>query len=150
MSIGERLREERVRLSLSQELMGESAGVRKQAQLKYEKGERHPDAAYLERLAAIGVDVLYVLTGRRAPAGNGYGIAEPGPAGNLSLAELGLIKGWRQLDAKGRQAVTAMIDALTQGAPGRPPGTAVQTVAGRDVKQITTGDINQGNGGRIG
>lgn len=150
MSIGERLREERVRLSLSQELMGESAGVRKQAQLKYEKGERQPDAAYLERLAAIGVDVLYVLTGRRAQAGNGYATAEPGPAGNLSLAELGLIKGWRQLDAKGRQAVLAMMEALTQGAPGRPPGAAVQTVAGRDVKQITTGDINQGNGGRIG
>lgn len=150
MSIGERLREERVRLSLSQELMGESAGVRKQAQLKYENGQRHPDAAYLERLAAIGVDVLYVLTGRRAPAANGLGVSEPGTVGHLTLPELGLIKGWRQLDAKGRQAVLAMMEALTQGAPGQPPGAAVQTVAGRDVKQITTGDINQGNGGRIG
>lgn len=130
--------------------MGESAGVRKQAQLKYEKGERHPDAAYLERLAAIGVDVLYVLTGRHAPAGPGLAAAEPGPAGNLSLAELGLIKGWRQLDAKGRQAVLAMIEALTQAAPGQSFSGPVHSVAGRDVKTITTGDVKQGNGGRIG
>lgn len=146
----ERLIEERKRVALSQSAFGEAGGVQKRAQINYENGERRPDAAYLERLAAIGVDVLYVLTGRRAPAGNGYATAEPGPAGNLSLAELGLIKSWRQLDAKGRQAVLAMMEALTQGAPGRPPGAAVQTVAGRDVKQITTGDINQGNGGRIG
>ena len=150
MSIGERLREERVRLSLSQELMGESAGVRKQAQLKYEKGERHPDAAYLERLAAIGVDVLYVLTGRRAPAGNGYAAAEPGPVGDLSLPELGLIKGFRGLDAKGRQAVLAMIEALAKPAPSQVFNGPVENIAGRDVRHVTTGDVKQGKGGRIG
>lgn len=135
---------------MTQPVFAEAAGAKKRTLIDWEKGVSSPTATQLEALAVIGVDVLYVLTGRRAPADNGYATAEPGPAGNLSLAELGLIKGWRQLDAKGRQAVTAMIDALTQGAPGRPPGTAVQTVAGRDVKQITTGDINQGNGGRIG
>lgn len=150
MSIGERLREERVRLALSQELMGESAGVRKQAQLNYEKGERHPDAAYLERLAAIGVDVLYVLTGRRAPAGNGYAAAEPGPVGDLSLPELGLIKGFRGLDAKGRRAVLAMIEALAKPAPSQVFNGPVENLAGRDVKHIATGDVEQGNGGRIG
>ena len=150
MSIGERLREERVRLSLSQELMGDAAGVRKQAQLKYEKGERHPDAAYLERLAAIGVDVLYVLTGRRAPAANGLAVSEPGPVGHLTLPEQGLIKGWRQLDAKGRQAVLAMMEALTQAAPGQVFNGPVENIAGRDVKHVTTGDVKQGKGGRIG
>ena len=149
-TLEDRLIEERKRFGLSQAAFGEAGGVQKRAQINYEKGERHPDAAYLERLAAIGVDVLYVLTGRRAPAANGLAVSEPGPVGHLTLPEQGLIKGWRQLDAKGRQAVLAMMEALTQGAPGQPPGGAVQTVAGRDVKQITTGDINQGNGGRIG
>lgn len=130
--------------------MGESAGVRKQAQLKYENGQRHPDAAYLERLAAIGVDVLYVLTGRRAPAANGLGVSEPGTVGHLTLPELGLIKGWRQLDAKGRQAVLAMIEALTQGAPGQVFNGPVENIAGRDVRHVTTGDVKQGKGGRIG
>ncbi len=146
----ERLIEERKRVALSQSAFGEAGGVQKRAQINYEKGERQPDAAYLERLAAIGVDVLYVLTGRRAPAGNGYAAAEPGPVGDLSLPELGLIKGWRQLDAKGRQAVLAMIEALTQGAPSQVFNGPVENLAGRDVKHIATGDVEQGNGGRIG
>lgn len=149
MSIGDRLREERTRLSLSQELMGESAGVRKQAQLKYEKGERSPDAAYLGRLAEIGVDVLYVLTGRRAPSVR-FGVAEPDPVGPLNLAEIALLNAYRRLDAKGRQAVSAMLDALAQNAPAQAFNGPVQSVAGRDVKQITTGDVTQGKGGRIG
>ena len=66
MGIGERLREERVRLGPSQEAFGEMAGVGKQAQLRYEKGERHPDTLYMAALAKIGVDVLYVLTGQRS------------------------------------------------------------------------------------
>lgn len=149
-AFGERLLEERKRLGMNQEAVADRCDVTLRSQRNYEKGERHPDAAYLERLAAIGVDVLYVLTGRRAPTGNGYATAEPGPAGTLSLAELGLIKSWRQLDAKGRQAVLAMMEALTQGAPGQVFNGPVENIAGRDVKQITTGDINQGNGGRIG
>lgn len=104
MGIGRRLREERERLSLSQELMGDAAGVRKQAQLKYEKGERHPDAAYLERLATIGVDVLYVLTGER--------IADL-PKG-LSADEQLLVESYRALPVAKRKAVLA--DLLTGGA----------------------------------
>mgnify|MGYP000888430742 CR=1 FL=1 len=68
MSIGERLREERSRLGLSQAQLGEIGGVQKQAQLKYEKGDRQPDALYLEAVAAAGVDVLYVLTGKPVAA----------------------------------------------------------------------------------
>lgn len=148
--LGNRLREERDRVGMTQPVFAEAAGAKKRTLIDWEKGVSSPTATQLEALAAIGVDVLYVLTGRRAPAANGLAVSEPGPAGHLTLPELGLIKGWRQLDAKGRQAVLAMMEALTQGAPGQPTGAAVQTVAGRDVKQITTGDINQGNGGRIG
>lgn len=148
--LGNRLREERDRVGMTQPVFAEAVGAKKRTLIDWEKGVSSPTATQLEALAAIGVDVLYVLTGRRAPAVNGLAVSEPGPVGHLTLPELGLIKGWRQLDAKGRQAVLAMIEALTQGAPGRPPGAAVQTVTGRDVKQITTGDINQGNGGRIG
>lgn len=65
MGISERLREERERLGKTQPEFGALAGVKKQAQLRYEKGERSPDAAYLSAAASSGVDVLYVLTGRR-------------------------------------------------------------------------------------
>lgn len=147
---GERLLEERKRLGMNQEAVADRCDVTLRSQRNYEKGERHPDAAYLERLAAIGVDVLYVLTGRRAPAANGLAVSEPGPVGHLTLPEQGLIKGWRQLDAKGRQAVLAMIEALTQAAPGQVFNGPVENIAGRDVKHVTTGDVKQGKGGRIG
>lgn len=68
MSIGERLREERERLGLSQLAFGEMGGVKKLAQLKYEKGERAPDAIYLSAVSKIGVDVQYVITGERSAA----------------------------------------------------------------------------------
>lgn len=63
---GDRLKEERERLGLNQTAFGAVGGVKKQAQLKYEKGERHPDSAYLEAVSAVGVDVLYVITGQRS------------------------------------------------------------------------------------
>ena len=59
MGIGARLREERERLGLNQEGFGQLGGVRKQAQLLYEKDERKPDSDYLVAVAAAGVDVLF-------------------------------------------------------------------------------------------
>lgn len=63
--VGERLKEERQRLELSQTAFAEIAGVTKKTQMLYESGDRSPDALYLAALAAAGVDVLYVLTGER-------------------------------------------------------------------------------------
>lgn len=59
----ERLKEERLRLAMSQEVFGAHGGVRKQAQIKYEKGDRNPDSAYFEGIASIGANVDYILTG---------------------------------------------------------------------------------------
>lgn len=43
-------------------------GVVKHTQIKYESGINFPNAEYLARVAAFGVDVLYVVTGQRAVA----------------------------------------------------------------------------------
>lgn len=59
----ERLKEERARLTLSQTDFAKSCGVTKQAQIRYEKGERQPNSEYLERAYQLGVDVSYLLTG---------------------------------------------------------------------------------------
>lgn len=64
-SFGQRLRTERIRLGFSQEEMGSIGGVARNAQANYEKGIRNPDSAYLSAIVAAGVDVLYVLTGKR-------------------------------------------------------------------------------------
>jgi transcriptional regulator with XRE-family HTH domain len=65
MTTGKRLKDERTRLKLTLDAMGEAGGVGKNAQIKYEKDERHPDTQYLAGIDAIGADVLYVLTGTR-------------------------------------------------------------------------------------
>ncbi|MBX9347154.1 helix-turn-helix domain-containing protein [Chromobacterium vaccinii] len=64
--VGDRLREERERLGFNQTAYGAIGGVQKQAQLKYEKGERFPDAAYLESVAKVGTDIQFVITGTRS------------------------------------------------------------------------------------
>lgn len=67
LNIGERLKEERVRLGFNQADFSAFAGVAKTSQFNYEKGERSPDANYLAAVALRGVDILYVVTGERKP-----------------------------------------------------------------------------------
>ncbi|XUK66218.1 Transcriptional regulator [Pseudomonas yamanorum] len=63
--ITDRLREERTRLGLTQAELAFRGGVKVNAQNIYERGLRVPNALYLAAVATAGVDVLYVLTGRR-------------------------------------------------------------------------------------
>lgn len=65
VSIGERLREERLRLNLSQTELAEFGQVTKKTQGLYEREERSPTADYLNNLIPAGVDIPYVLTGNR-------------------------------------------------------------------------------------
>ena len=67
-SIGDRLKEERERLGLSQSAAADIGGVQRTAQSNYERSNRSPDAGYLEALSRFGLDVLYVVTGVRSPA----------------------------------------------------------------------------------
>lgn len=64
--IHERLRTERDRIGLNQTEFGDIAGVKRNAQMNYENGSRSPDANYLAAIAAEGVDVGYVITGKRS------------------------------------------------------------------------------------
>lgn len=66
MTIGIRLKEERERITLSQVAMGEYAGTTKKTQIDYETDRTPPKANYLAKVATLGVDVGYVITGLRA------------------------------------------------------------------------------------
>lgn len=50
---------------MTQPDFGRIGGVQKGAQIAYESDKRSPDAAYLVALAAVGLDAVYVLFGRR-------------------------------------------------------------------------------------
>ena len=64
-SIGQRLKEEREKLGLSQIDIAETAGISRATQQNYEYDQRSPTADYLAKVAALGVDVQYVVTGER-------------------------------------------------------------------------------------
>ncbi|MDH0648069.1 helix-turn-helix domain-containing protein [Pseudomonas sp. GD03858] len=87
MTIGERLREERSRLGLSQTDLATVGGVGKTTQINYEKGSGSPDARYLSAAAAQGVDVLYVVTGERKRE----------PSASLTASEANVLACYRKL-----------------------------------------------------
>ncbi|WP_151801659.1 helix-turn-helix domain-containing protein [Acinetobacter guillouiae] len=62
---GERLREERLRLGLSQKDFAALFGKKNMAVMRYEKGDRVIGQDDLEALHVAGVDVYYLITGER-------------------------------------------------------------------------------------
>lgn len=65
IKIGRRLRSERRRLGWGQVETAEIGGVGRATQFRYEKDEALPDADYLRRLHDAGVDLMYVVAGKR-------------------------------------------------------------------------------------
>lgn len=104
LNIGERLKEERVRLGYNQGDFAAIAGVAKTSQFNYEKGERSPDAAYLAAVAEKGVDVLYVVTGRRTPEASS----------SFNGDEIDLVEHYRQLPDSDRHHTHKMVNALAE------------------------------------
>jgi transcriptional regulator with XRE-family HTH domain len=66
MSFGARLKEERLRLGFKQAEFAALVGTDIPKQSLYENDRRQLRAGYLARLEPAGVDVAYVLTGRRS------------------------------------------------------------------------------------
>lgn len=96
----DRLREERERLGYNQADFGEIGGVKKLAQFNYEKGERSPDAAYLAKISAIGVDIVYLITGQRS-----FPVA-------LNPKEEALLDNYRNSNEAGKKAVETTASAF--------------------------------------
>jgi len=135
MSVGRRLVEERERLGLSQVAFFEACSVSKKAQFNFENDHNIPGGAYLIAAAGLGVDVLYVLTGRRA--------MQPPPGPVLRDGEATLLEGYRALDARGKAGVQALIGGM---APHPAPGVQVQVHGGTGhvVGPVTAGTLNMG------
>jgi transcriptional regulator with XRE-family HTH domain len=101
-SFSTRLKQERRRLKRSQTDFAALGGVQTQAQLHYEKGSRRPNSDYLIAIAAAGVDVQYLITG------------EPAQLVTLALSvdEQRLVAKFRDLKARERRGVLALVDAI--------------------------------------
>lgn len=85
-SIGQRLREERERLGLSQDRLGEELGVDRKVIRNYEGNKTSPRADQLEKLMELGADVFFILTGSHAPAAAVDSSESDKPAERLAAA----------------------------------------------------------------
>lgn len=106
LNIGERLKEERVRLGFNQAEFAALAGVAKTSQFNYEKGERSPDADYLAAVSAQGVDILYVVTGERKRQA----------ADSISDDASEFLQVYEQVDDADRQVLLRMASAFANAA----------------------------------
>lgn len=98
VQIGERLREERLRLGISQVDFAEQCDASRNALLQWERGETTPNAGVLALMSGLGVDVLYVVTGQKTEASES----------TLAPAERDLLQAWRNGSPAGRTALEAM------------------------------------------
>ncbi|MCC7005172.1 MAG: helix-turn-helix domain-containing protein [Ottowia sp.] len=99
-NLGERLRQERERLGITREKLGEIGGVTGTTQTTYEKDVRRPDTDYLLAIEQAGADIFYILRG------------EPSPARSLSPDEQELLSSYRGLDIRGKAGVLGMIEGM--------------------------------------
>ncbi len=100
---GERLKEERERLGLSQATAGANAGVSREMWGKYERGAM-PGGDVILSLARLGFDMAYLFTGQRGMA--------PAPA--LKPDEAALLDNYRHCSTEGKKAVNTTISCLAQ------------------------------------
>lgn len=67
MDFGTRLRKERERAGYeTQEEFSKLVGISKKSQSRYENNQSEPGKAYFEKIDALGIDVEYLLFGRRS------------------------------------------------------------------------------------
>lgn len=102
VQIGERLREERLRIGVSQVDFAMYCGASRNALLQWERGETAPNAGVLATMTNLGVDVLYVVTGQR------QGESES----TLAPEEKALLSAWRNSSDKGRALLGAAAEVL--------------------------------------
>lgn len=102
-----RLREVRDAMGLSQEDFSALGGVKKGAQGLYETGKTPPTVEYLYRLEEHGVDIGYLVTGRRRDAPQ------------QSEREVQLYEMYGKLSERERVAVLALVSGLA-GRPADP------------------------------
>lgn len=102
LTTGERLREERKRLGVTQADFAKAGGIGVSSLKLYEGDDGEPGAIFLGKIANIGADIQYVVTGVRS-------------ATTLAADEQVLLDGYRALDPATRRRMLAFM--LTESGP---------------------------------
>lgn len=123
--IGNRLREERERLGLTQPVFAELAGAKKRTLIDWEKDVSSPTAVQLAQLSAAGADVLYILTGQRSSAQPAH-----------DAAEQVLLDSYRRCGSQARQNLIQTAALLAAGLSGSAGGGGEQVNTASGAVQI--------------
>lgn len=102
VTIGERLREERKRLKMTQAEFAVAGGIGVSALKLYENSDRDAGSTFLSAIASEGADVQYILTGTRSSLA-------------LGADEQVLLDGFRDLDQATKKRLLAFV--LTESGP---------------------------------
>lgn len=103
LTIGDRLRAERLRLGYNQSDFANIGGVSKNTLLGYEKeGGASPPADYLAAIAKAGADVMFIITGTRSLAA----------AEGLAPEEVELLDEFSRLNPEDQTAIRRHVKAL--------------------------------------
>ena len=140
MSLGERLRQERERLGLSQPKFAAIAATSKQTLFSWESGKTAPDGFQLAALRTAGVDVSYVIAGE--PQGHGIGESAVHQA---VLDAVDLLSLDKKIDAQ--QLAKAVVKLCAKSVPAAAPGSQAiysQVVNGNNGQVSQQGDIHVG------
>ena len=129
MTIGERLKEERERLRLSQPAFAAVAGTTKQTLFSWESGKTAPDGFQMAALAEAGVDVLYVLTGEYTGG--------TAPAPGLTAEEQTLLDYFREASRDVRRAALGALIGAQPIAPTPPLKMTNKAPGGVQIGQVT-------------
>lgn len=123
MSVGNRLKEERKRLGLTQEAMAAACGVAKRTQILFEQDAHLPGGAYFVEADNLGVDVVYLLVGRRE---------------RVSYADADVLEMWRKATPQARLAAMTILSGRDQeGGPA--PRTNFSNAT---IGQQLSGDVD--------
>lgn len=98
------MREERRRLGLTQDQLAGIAGVTRRAQTRYETDANSASSTYFSTIAETGIDVLYVLTGKRSVP----------VQSTLTNEELALLDNYRHSSREDQAALRRMGLALSK------------------------------------
>lgn len=107
-SWSDRLKEQRKSLGLSQEQAGAAAGVARETWSRYESGKLTLGMEVLTRLAMVGFDVMYVLTGNAPPLSVHEGGKAVTPRGRS------LLDNYLACDEAGQRAIERMASLEAQ------------------------------------
>lgn len=99
---GERLKEERLRVGMSQIELANAIGMSQGSQTLYETGKRNPDMAYLTAIQELGLDAAYIVTGAFAEI-------------DIPKDEQQFLAVFRKLDQRGRACIMAAMIGYLEG-----------------------------------